>query len=48
MNRRVFLALLSSVALTAWTHGNGQPGQNVVDDSSVLVVDDSAVQVVAS
>lgn len=32
---------------SAWIHGGGQSGQNVVDDLGVLVVDDNAVQVVA-
>jgi hypothetical protein len=49
MNRRIFLLLLSFTTLSAWTHGGGQvPGTNVVDDNGVLVVDDSAVQVVTS
>lgn len=48
MNRRMFLALFSAVTLAGWTHGNGQAGQNVVDDNLTLVVDDSSVQVVAS
>jgi hypothetical protein len=49
ITRRMFTALFSASVLVGWTHGGGQiPGSNVVDDFGVLVVDDSAIQVVTS
>lgn len=48
ITRRMFTALASASVLVGWTHGNGQSGQNVIDDNAVLVIDDNSVQVVAS